>query len=74
MTKKSNKNGDTLVEPKQSNPNVAPISQEILDIYNKLDWSDKRKIPVEEYQKAYFKQQELEKQRELKYKNRPQSA
>ena len=68
------KEDDTLVEPKQGDPNVPPISQEILDIYNKLDWSDKQKIPVEDYQKAYFKQQKLEKQRELKYKNRPQSA
>ena len=65
---------DTLVEPKQDNPNIPPISQEVLDIYNKLDWSDKANINVEDYQKAYFKQQELEEQRELEYKNRPQSV
>ena len=72
MAKK--KKGDTLVEPKQGNPNVPPISQEVLDIYNKLDWSDKQKIPVKDYQKAYLKQQQLEKERELAYKNRTQSA
>ena len=65
---------DTLVEPKQGDSSTPPISQEVLDIYNKLDWSDKKEIPVEEYQKAYFKQQEIEKQQELENKNRPQSA
>ena len=44
--------GDTLVEPKQDNPNIPPISQEVLDIYNKLDWKDKASINVEDYQKA----------------------
>ena len=66
--------GDTLVEPKQDNPNIPPISQEVLDIYNKLDWKDKASINVEDYQKAYFKQQELEKQREIEIKDRPQSV
>ena len=52
--------GDTLVEPKQGNTNVPPISQEVLDIYGKLDWSDKANINVEDFQKAYFEQQKGE--------------
>ena len=63
-----------MVEPKQGDPNVPPISKEVLDIYNKLDWKDKANINVEDYQKAYFEQQKGEKQIELEYKNRPQSA
>jgi hypothetical protein len=63
------KKDDSLVEPTSGDSSTPPISQEILDIYNKLDWSDKRKIPIEEYQKAFYKQKQRNKREEKKEKH-----
>ena len=63
---------DEILQPEDIN--LPDISKEVLDIYDKLDWTDKDQIPIEEFQKAYFEQQRREKEWEIRQQNIDRSA
>ena len=63
------KTDDSIVEPISGDSSTPPISQEMIDVYNKLDWKDKDQIPQEHIQDAFYEQKRRNKREEKKEKH-----